>query len=171
LFGWPSGCTLYTTTSVSLPQSSHLPPLLARNISFIAAKITLFGKRNVRYTCIVAEALASSFQPVNTIIMKRLIFLTALLGTVFLSGCEKSDIEHENAIDRGYDACFKLSESSGINFRYAVSVATRSASSCFSISTVRSGKVVQGDFQYEVFNDVRMQEGGWVTVSLEEFLQ
>jgi len=103
--------------------------------------------------------------------MKRLILLTAFLGMVFLSGCEKSDIEHQSAFDRSYDAWLKFRESNGNNYRYEVSGATWAGSSWLTTITVRSGKVVQRDFRYEVFNDVRIPEGGWATVPLEEFLQ
>ncbi len=103
--------------------------------------------------------------------MKRLILLTTLWGVVFLSGCEKSDIEHQSAFDRSYDAWLKFRESNGNNYRYEVSGATWAGSSWLTTITVRSGKVVQRDFRYEVFNDIRIPEGGWATVPLEEFLQ
>ena len=103
--------------------------------------------------------------------MKRLILLTTLWGMVFLSGCEKSDIEHQSAFDRSYDAWLKFRESNGNNYRYEVSGATWAGSSWVTTITVQSGKVVQRDFRYEVFNDIRIPEGGWATVPLEEFLQ
>jgi len=36
--------------------------------------------------------------------------------------------------------------------------------------TVRGGKVVQRDFRYEVFNDVRMPEDGWASASFDDLL-
>src|SRR5690606_6401436 len=60
--GWLSGGTLYTTTSVSLPQSSHFPPLLASNFSSIAAKIILFWRiEPIPCAGVVAEAQAGPF--------------------------------------------------------------------------------------------------------------
>ncbi|MFB2119058.1 hypothetical protein [Parapedobacter sp. 2B3] len=97
--------------------------------------------------------------------------LFTLLAVLFFGACKKSDIEHDNSFERSYQTWLKFRESSGNTYRYAVSGATWAGSSWVTTITVWSGKVVQRDFRYEVFNDIRIPEGGWATVPLEEFLQ
>src|SRR5690606_38844693 len=61
-------------------------------------------------------------------------------------------------------------ESSGNNYRYEVSGATWAGSSWLTTITVREGNVVQRDFRYNVFNDVRMPNEGWDSISLDDLL-
>lgn len=95
----------------------------------------------------------------------------AVLAILFLAGCKKSNIEHESKFERSYESWLNFKAASGNNYRYEVSGATWAGSSWLTTITVREGKVVQRDFRYEVFNDVRRPDGGWATIPLEEFLQ
>src|SRR3546814_9944010 len=56
------------------------------------------------------------------------------------------------------------------SYRYKVSGATWAGSSWLTMITVRDGKVVQRDFRYTVFNDVRMPNEGWESASLDDLL-
>ncbi len=101
---------------------------------------------------------------------QRYILLT-FFAVLLLYACEKSDIEHENSFERSYQTWLDFKAASGDSYRYEVSGATWAGSSWLTTITVRQGKVVQRDFRYEVFNDVRMPDDGWTAVPWEEFLQ
>lgn len=103
--------------------------------------------------------------------MKKTFFLFTLLGVAFLGACDKGTIEHENSFQRSYETWLKFRETNGNNYRYEVSGATWAGSSWLTTITVRGGKVVQRDFRYEMFNDVRMPEDGWSSVSLDDLLK
>lgn len=103
--------------------------------------------------------------------MKKNYPFLVLLAVVLFGACEKSTIEHENAFERSYHTWLKFRESSGNNYRYEVSGATWAGSSWSTTITVRDGNVVQRDFHYLVFNELRMPEDGWKAMPLEEFLQ
>lgn len=97
--------------------------------------------------------------------------LLVLMATFLLGACEKSNIEHENRFEQSYQTWLKFRETSGNNYRYEVSGATWAGSSWLTTITVRNGKVVQRDFRYTVFNDVRMPVDGWASISLDDLIK
>jgi len=103
--------------------------------------------------------------------MKKTHLLFALIGVAVFSACKKSDIEYESDFERSYEAWLNFKAKSGNNYRYEVSGATWAGSSWLTTLTVRGGKVVQRDFRYEVFNDVRMPEDGWASASFDDLLK
>lgn len=98
------------------------------------------------------------------------VFLTISVGLFLCTSCEKGQIEHENRFERSYEAWLAFKTASGNTYRYEVSGGTWAGSSWLTTITVREGRVVQRDFHYTVFNDVRMPEGGWATMAVEELL-
>lgn len=102
--------------------------------------------------------------------MSRSYTIFLLLFILVFNACEKGDIEHENRFERSYEAWLNFKAASGNNYRYEVSGATWAGSSWLTTITVREGKVTQRDFRYEAFNDIRMPEGGWSSISLDELL-
>ncbi|WP_353125320.1 hypothetical protein [Parapedobacter pyrenivorans] len=102
--------------------------------------------------------------------MNKVYALLALLAITVFNACEKGDIEHESRFEQSYKAWLNFKASTGNNYRYKVSGATWTGSSWLTTITVREGRVVQRDFQYEVFNDIRRPDEGWVSASLDDLL-
>ena len=96
--------------------------------------------------------------------------LLTLLAIFFLVGCEKSDIEHENAFERSYQTWLDFKAASNDSYRYEVAGATWAGSSWTTTITVREGKVVQRDFRYTRFNGHWMPDGGWESASMADLL-
>ena len=103
--------------------------------------------------------------------MNKVYTLLALLATTVFNACEKSDIEHESRFERSYKTWLDFRNASGNNYRYEVSGATWAGSSWLTTITVREGKVVKRDFRYNVFNDVRMPDQGWESISLDDLIK
>lgn len=102
--------------------------------------------------------------------MKTSYSLFTLLATLLFGACEKSDIEHESTFERSYQTWLDFKAASGDSYRYEVSDATWAGSSWRTTITIREGKVVQRDFQYIVFNNNPMPDGGWESASMADLL-
>ena len=103
--------------------------------------------------------------------MNRIYLFFALMGLVIFSACEKGSTEHENSFEQSYKAWSSFKASSGNSYQYEVTGATWAGSSWLTTITVRNGEVVQRDFRYEVFNDVRMPDTGWQSTSIADLLK
>ena len=103
--------------------------------------------------------------------MKNVYSLVTLFGMALFCACEKSDIEHGTNFERSYETWLAFKAASGNSYRYEVSAATWAGSSWLTTITVRDGNVVQRDFQYLVFNDVRMPDDGWASAWLDDLLK
>lgn len=102
--------------------------------------------------------------------MNKILLTSVLIGLIFISACEKPTIEHKNSFEKSYDAWLSFKATNGNNYRYEVSGATWAGSSWLTTITVREGVVVQRDFRYLVFNDVRMPDNGWETAAIDDLL-
>ena len=96
--------------------------------------------------------------------------LLTFLALFFFVGCEKSDIEHENAFERSYRTWQEFKAASNNSYRYEVAGATWVGSAWSTTITVREGAIVQRDFHYTRFNDHWMPDGGWEVSSAAELL-
>lgn len=96
--------------------------------------------------------------------------LLTLLAIFFFVGCEKSDIEHESAFERSYQAWLDFKAASNDSYRYEVAGATWAGAGWSTTITVRDGQVVQRDFHYTRFMDQWMPDGGWDLASATDLL-
>ncbi len=103
--------------------------------------------------------------------MNKPLLLFVLVGIAIFSACEKGNIEHVNSFEQSYKAWLNFKSSSNNNYRYEVTGATWAGSSWLTTITVKGGKVVQRDFRYEVFNDMRMPDEGWESASIADLLK
>lgn len=103
-------------------------------------------------------------------VMKRILYVFALLVTVLFNACDKSDIEYENNLERSRDAWLDFKKASNNSYRYVVTSGSWAGSSWRTMITVENGEVTRRDFQYNEFNGVPMPEGGWSKEKILEML-
>src|SRR5690606_7896956 len=97
-------------------------------------------------------------------------FLLILLAIFLVVSCEKSDIEHENAFERSYQAWLDFKAVNNDSYRSEVVAATWAVAAWSTTIAVREGQVVQRDFNYTQFEDQRMPDSGWNLASATNLL-
>ncbi|MFC3196036.1 hypothetical protein ACFOET_00285 [Parapedobacter deserti] len=102
--------------------------------------------------------------------MSKTYTFLCLFSVALFGACEKGDIEYESSFEHSYQTWLKFKAANGNTYRYEVSGATWAGSSWLTTLTVKEGRVVQRDFRYEVFNDVRMPDDGWASIPIAELL-
>jgi len=103
--------------------------------------------------------------------VKKNPYIVALLISLFLAACDKSDIEYENSFERSHNAWLDFKEATNDSYRYVVTAGSWAGFSWRTTITVANGGVIQRGFRYDAFNRVHIPQEGWSEEKLLEMLE